>query len=571
MDSVKFYIGDEDITQFIKPKQVLDFDFSTHVLFRCTTREYALEFQSGRIFFNTPEKWIKDEEVNGKGRGDFLEGTCLSCKKDDNSSFIVEIKDDVNLTYFDYGDYTYFRKKGIENLYCLGFYGLNSNSFNEKIIENDGRVHYVSRIIENYFTSFSKNITKDSYELMDYNKQPVVMFINNPHGLFEKIRDFFRRFGILKQDIIISPVEYLNKNDINLSLLPYPKELLLKDTFFSNQNELRIIINSRNEEMIKYMKEHNNKIEIEGIFDDISILDLYFKDLVVEKAGNNKLLFNLPKSKRIEFENLAFEDLISHLINIINKKMPVFISGENELATDDETEMVIKQIQNVIEQKYKVKVSIEDKEVTITDLLPKEKSLLNIELYDKIQNLEFENRLKVAIKENKFESEIQTYNDKNSIMTKIQKDLFHFYLAEFYKTKNDFNKAIEIYSYCFENDIKKIDSISNRSELYHQIGHFQSSINDLKIVQDLIGYNKDIYTKIGVNLFELNRFEESIIEFNKSIALDENNPHAFFNRSISNYKIGNYSQTKTDALKAIELDPKNEKYCMDYDMYYANL
>ena len=54
-----------DFNQKSEFKNVLNFNFSTHILFRCIPRKYAYDFLKGKIMLNQPKNWIK-EEKNGK-------------------------------------------------------------------------------------------------------------------------------------------------------------------------------------------------------------------------------------------------------------------------------------------------------------------------------------------------------------------------------------------------------------------------------------------------------------------------------------------------------------------------
>ena len=182
-----------DITPYVKPRAVLNFNFSTILLFRCTRRKYAELFVKGKIFFNQPKNWIQIAKNGNKGQGDTLEGTFLSAKENDNSNFIENLKKDRNLTHFYENGFIYFRRKKIEELYSICFYGLKDNSFTQKNIEEDGKAHYISMVENSYFTDFSSNITESDYESMEDSEKPVVMFINNPHKFFERVKNALKK------------------------------------------------------------------------------------------------------------------------------------------------------------------------------------------------------------------------------------------------------------------------------------------------------------------------------------------------------------------------------------------
>ena len=161
---------------------------------------------------------------------------------------------------------------------------MNDDSFKEKSIDRFGKEHYYSRIDKGYFSSFSNRVTKEKYNREDENRD-VVIFINNPHLFFEKIRQFFIKLGVGKDNIIISPVQYVNRQENSVSLVPYPHELLLKDNYYSNQSEIRIIINSNSDELIQYMNDNNNIIDIGDISDIVDIYDYYAIPYVLDPDG----------------------------------------------------------------------------------------------------------------------------------------------------------------------------------------------------------------------------------------------------------------------------------------------
>ena len=89
-------------------------------------------------------------------------------------------------------------------------------------------------------------------------------------------------------------------------------------------------------------------------------------------------------------------------------------------------------------------------------------------------------------------------------------------------------------------------------------------------MQDTIGYNPQIYSNKGINLINLNKLDEAIIEFNKSIEMNEYNPEAYYNRSVAYYRKGNYNNAKNDIDKAIKYNPTNNFYKSQYERFYKD-
>lgn len=354
------FIDLNELSKYAKMNQVFNFNFSTNILFRCTSKKYADEFQKGRFRFNQPKNWIKEEEKGNKGMGDSLEGIFLSTSYNDDSKFITNLKKNNELENFAKDSKLYFRRKNIKNLYCFCLYGLNDNSFTEKSIDRFGKENYCARIDKSYFNSFSDGVTKEKYNREDDNRK-VVIFINNPHVFFEKVREFFMKLDIAKEDIIISPVQYVDYQSNSITLVPYPHELLLKDKFFSNQSEIRIIINSTSNKLIKYMNDNNNIIDIGDISSIVSIYDYYFDDMVLKKEGNT-LLFSLPFPVIENFEDMTLRSLISIYIQVYNDKLPYEISK-------DEQKDIITYIEKLIKDKYNIILSVEDGQIRLSNVL----------------------------------------------------------------------------------------------------------------------------------------------------------------------------------------------------------
>ena len=362
------FIDLNELSKYANTQKVLDFKFSTDMLFRCTSKQYANDFKKGKFRFNQPEFWIKEGEMGNKGLGDSLEGTFLTTTFNDNSEYINNLKKNNDIEYFVEDDKLYFRRKSIKKLYCFCLYGLNDNSYKEKSVDRFGKEHYYSRIDKSYFSSFSNGITKEKYNNED-EKRNVVVFINNPSLFYEKVRQFFMKLGVGKENIIISPIEYVNRQENSYSFMPFPYELLLKDNYYSNQSEIRIIINSTSEKLIKYMNDNKNIIDIGDISDIVDIYDYYFDDLLLEKDGNT-LLFTLPFPIEEKLEDMSLHRLLTLFVQVLNDNLPYDTSL-------NERNEIIEFIKKIIKEKYDIFLSVENGQIKLSNFIGKEKLLDN--------------------------------------------------------------------------------------------------------------------------------------------------------------------------------------------------
>lgn len=549
-----------DITPFVIPERVLNFDFSTQMLFRCIERKYTETFINGEIRFGQPKNWIEKEKNGNKGQGDLLEGIFLSAQGNDESKLITRLKNNSYINCIEYNEFKYFRRKSIENLYCLCFYGLNNNSFRNKKIDNKGKAHYYSYVSKEFFESFSEKISKEDYLKMNEEDRPSVIFISNPHEFFKRIKKFFNKVGVKEQDVIISPVDYINKNKIMLSGIPYPRELLLKDKFFEKQSEIRIIINSQSKELLEYMKNHNNTINIGNIDDIAKIYDYYFEDLVIERKNKSTIEFNLPVEEVEKYEDMPLEEMLTILGQAYIGQLPE--SAKNE------REKIIEIMHKQLKKKYKIDVDYSKGCMHILNASDKvwKRIIEYSKPHTKLTN--FENDIISLIKNKEYHKALECIENINEDET--LKNVCEFYKGKILEEKGNYDEAVTIYDYCIENEIKLPEVLSSRSNCYNRLQKYDLAIRDLEILQDTIGYNPQIYSNKGINLINLNKLDEAIIEFNKSIEMNEYNPEAYYNRSVAYYRKGNYNNAKNDIDKAIKYNPTNNFYKSQYERFYKN-
>ena len=551
-----------DITKNFSIKPIFNFNFSTMLLFRCTKRKYAEDFINGKIFFNQPKNWIQYEKDGDNRRGDILEGTFLSTNSSDSSPFVIQLKEDKSLYNFTENDMTYFRRKQIDDVYSICFYGLKDNSFQEKNIDEYGKAHYLSKVEKSYFTDFSDNLTEQDYFKLCNDEKPVVLFINNPHSFFEKIKEALESIGVKEDEILISPIEYINKSIPSIAAIPYPMELLLKDESYANQNEVRIIVNSNNPAFIKYMQDNNNIINIGNISEIAEIYDYYFKDLLIERTGKKEIIFTLPKERVEAISEMNLYEILSLMSQVSSERVPTKMS---EMEKSD----FLKFAKKIIKDRFDAEVECNDGNINISNA---SESVINY--LDKIS--------KPYQKTSNFEKEISSLiADKkcNEAMEKIQnsdtdeelRELGIFYKGKIMQIQRNFEEAIKSFTYCIINEIKKADALSARANCFYSLKKYDLALNDLEELQETIGYNPEIYTNKGINYLSLNKLGEAKIQFDKSLCLSEHNPAAYYNRSVANFRLSNYIQAKNDIEKALEYDPNNQFYIDSYNKFYKQL
>ena len=310
------------------------------------------------------------------------------------------------------------------------------------------------------------------------------------------------------------------------------------------------------------MKDNNNTIDIGNNEDIIEIYDYYFKDLLIERTGKNSIIFTLPKPVLESFEEMNLERLLNILIQISSNTIPQTLSN-------DEREDLLTQIKRCIKDKYNIDVVYNNGNVEIYNANEEIfKYLENIEKpYKKV--LDFENRICSLIEKRKY---IEAIKEIDSELDDDKLNIIGiYYKGKIQELQKKYSEAIEKYTYCINNEIKECDSLSSRSNCYCRIGKYDLALQDLEILQDKIGYNSQIYANKGINYVCLNKLNEAIKEFDKSISMNENNPFAYYNRSVAYYRLSNFKQAKEDIEKALKYDSKNVKYNEEYNRFYKDI
>lgn len=540
-----------------RPQQILSFDFHTLMLFKCLEREYAEAFCKGQLHFGMPISWIEEELKGNKGQGDALEGSFISVLDTDNSPFVIGLKRNPEYNFLDHNGFTFFRRKRIESIPCMCLYSLNDTAF-QKSNDASGRVHYVTNVSRAYFQSFSKCRSRDEFEHMPRSKQPVVVFVNSPHAFFQRIREFFTRFGIAEEDIIISPVQYLQKHCISLSFLPYPMELLLKDSYFQSQHEIRVIINSDNPSIWEYLQRNNFNIDIGPLEDITEIYDTYFNDLTIERSDKHHILFTLPHPIETRFKDMDEIELYKQLLDSVY--------GRRKISSPSEIEKAKEVFSRLLMEKYGILAQCLDNDITIYGATDRLLEYIRTSSEPHMKKTIFQKEVEDIRNSGDYDRAISLC--KSQIDASDNAEYAFLELGRTYEIMQDFTQAIETYGYCITNDYCKREALAFRSELYCYIGEHEKAIIDLHSFQDIVGYDPKIYNNIGINLIHLARYKEAINYFDKALQIDSHDSYALYNRGVAYFKAGNKAAAKIDIESAMRLTPHNEFYQEQYKIYF---
>ncbi|PIC85148.1 hypothetical protein CSV72_15275 [Sporosarcina sp. P20a] len=264
-------------------------------VFRCTTQKYAENFfKKGEIKFSTPSSWVNYAFEKGEGRGDKLEGTMATF-----NIFDIERVDELNRKYKKYsdlirmslGERVYLKKSRDMELPCFCFYILKQSMFDCPNEEGESRLS--ATVPASYFRDFMDDLDPHEVEKLNQNDKPAVIFINNYKEFEQRIINALMALGLSREEIIITPVRYLDFNENgkygwwDFGQRP-PKELAIKHKRFENQSEARIIINTDDIGIKKILE---SPIEIGSLEDITNVSNTYLHEgISVSLTANLKFL-----------------------------------------------------------------------------------------------------------------------------------------------------------------------------------------------------------------------------------------------------------------------------------------
>jgi len=513
-------------------------------------RKRAKQLQSGKIHFGTPRKWIELEKTGNKGQGDILEGVFLSLAND-GSEALQNIKANGGLDYFETDEYCFFRHKAILDLRCLCFYGVHNNKF-VKTVDERGRAHYKTIVAKEYFSDFSNVNNRNERNALDAENQPVVVIFGDMKEFVRRIKEALIRIGVKDEEIIVSPVEYLDKKVQMVSGIPFPKELLLKDNSFRTQSEVRIIVNSTNPEYLEYMDQHNDTIEIGSLESITEIYDYYFEDMIIERNGKKSLMISLPEKKVLNIQDFGFVELVELAYSILEGFTELQGIPDGSVTWNDK----LKNIADLLSSKFGVTFYVDDN---------KNIKLLNVST-DLMNQLDgkchFQGRIASEIEALIDKKE---YDEALAVCNRVNKNpkligLANYYMGEIYSHRNMNSEAKQAYYNAHENDYKSIEALDHIAAIHFRHGDYEKAIETYRIIQDEKGFDVRIWNNIGVCYNRSGLYKQAIDCFDKGKLMEENDPELYYNSGVSYYMMKQYDAFRKNMERAIELDPANEIY-----------
>ena len=519
------------------------------MLFRCTKRKYAESFQNGKIRLSTPQSWI-NYSGKGLGIGDELEGVFFSHFKE-SSNRLNLLEDDVDVIHKN--ELIYYRRKAILGLKCLCVYGLDFNQFIKTTDEN-GKAQYSFTVPQSYFSGFSDVKNQETYKAMNEDEQPVVLLIKNPNEFFDRLIKSLSIFGLCERDIIIAPVTYIDKTQPMFVPQEAPYELLLKDSTYKEQSEVRIIINSEKKELSEYLNKNNNVINIGNISDITEISSYYFSEMKLEKYGNRGLMITLPEPQIYNINDLNYFELETLVSNIV--RGTVDIRGASPTASSLQEKL--KPIIDIFDRKYGVKVFIDGNHINYYNL--------SNDLLD-----ESKKRYAKSIEGERLKHEAETLlenmkNDEVIELCKVYKQdillcgIAYYFIGKAFYSKGEYEEARRAFYGAFISDYNTIESLDAIAHTYIKESNYNQAIDIYKAIQDEKGYDCLIWGNMAVCYCKIGEYDNALKVLNRAIEYDPKIAWCYSIKSYVYKELGRFQEAVDCINKAIELEPDNTVY-----------
>ena len=289
----------------------------TYMFLKCLEYKFARAFiERGSMLFRMPSEW----EPDGTSRGDILEGVYASQRRFDPTLDVLlkSLRKD-SFAVKD-GEWLFYKSKEIISFRTYCMYGINSNDLPiQEFRSQDHKYHQGGKVAEAYFRRLYPKIKEDEYDALAPDEKPAVIFIR-PDAFVDFVTTKLQERGVLAKEILISPISYSDYYTEPLRIVKAPNELFSKHISFSEQKEVRIVIDTRRKE-VKDLFDAHGVIELGPVDKSIaSISDFYFNDMSVE-IRDNHLLYELPKPEEYELVDVG-EAYISILHQALCDELP---------------------------------------------------------------------------------------------------------------------------------------------------------------------------------------------------------------------------------------------------------
>lgn len=291
----------------------------TYWFIRCLEYKFAKAFiEKGSMKFACLSDWCKPD---GTSRGDILEGVYASQRGFNSAldSFLTSLRKEV--FSFEEGGFTFYKSKEIISYRAHCLYGLNSNNMHmQDVRSQDHQYHQVGKVTKEYFHNLFPDVKREDYDRLKPDDRPSVLLIR-PDAFIDYVASKLMGKGVKREEILISPVSYEDYYRKPFIIGKDPEELFSKHIFYDEQSEVRIVVDTRRQE-VRNLFDKNGIIELGPVEESIAtISDFYFEDMVVEIRGD-QLLYSMAKPQIYKIEDIDDGSLLTVLLQALSDVLP---------------------------------------------------------------------------------------------------------------------------------------------------------------------------------------------------------------------------------------------------------
>lgn len=291
----------------------------THLFLRCLELKYAKAFiEKGSMKFSNPSDWCKPDKTS---RGDILEGSYASQRgfNAEMDRFLRGLRN--NPVVVKKKGFTFYQSKDVMSYRAHCLYGLHNNSVHmQEQRSQDHQYHLGGQITKEYFRKLFPDVKEREIDSLEPKDRPAVLFIR-PDDFVNFVTTKLMERGVKEDEIIIWPVSYMDYFYKPFIIGSEPEELFSKHISYSEQSEVRIVINTRRKEVSDLFDQHG-VIELGPIDESIATLsEFYFNDMVFEIRGN-QMLYGLAKPQTYKLDELSDDYFISVFFQALADELP---------------------------------------------------------------------------------------------------------------------------------------------------------------------------------------------------------------------------------------------------------
>lgn len=300
-------------------------------------------------------------------------------------------------------------------------------------------------------------------------------------------------------------------------------------------------------------------INIGSLKDLAEVFENYYEDMYLERLGGKRMLFSLPNTIHESIRDMDFIELVDHLLMILRGE--VVLTGVP--AGWDTLEKQLKPIADLFHSKFGVTLHVDEQNrVSFRDMSDEQQQQIQERYKAELQSDQFNEQIEQLIKQGKIEQA------KSKCLEACKEKMFlgvsQFCLGKLYALQRNYEEAIAAYQSSFDNDYKRVESLSGIAGVYFDQGKYEKAIEAYNSIQDEKGYDGRIWCDIGICYIRLKQYEKAVEYFDKGIAFNQTDAFPHYNKGVACFMMGQYNQAKACMEKAIELDPGNEIYKREF-------